>query len=61
MSIQTEHGGTESSMQYFRENVPGVENLYDSKRKRIFSKTERIQNKENRNQILSTIPIAGGQ
>jgi hypothetical protein len=53
-------GGTESSMQYFKENVPGVENLYTQKEKQFLA-TQKIQNKENRNQILSTIPIAGGQ
>lgn len=53
-----QNGGTESSMQYFRENVPGVQNLYDQKKKEFLEK-KRIQ--ENRNQILSTIPIAGGQ
>ena len=53
-------GGTESSMQYFKENVPGVENLYTQKEKQFLAK-QKIQNKENRNQILSTIPIAGGQ
>jgi hypothetical protein len=53
-------GGTESSMQYFKENVPGVENLYTEKEKQFLAK-QKIQNKENRNQILSTIPIAGGQ
>ena len=53
-----QNGGTESSMQYFKENVPGVQNLYDQKKKEFLEK-KRIQ--ENKNQILSTIPIAGGQ
>jgi hypothetical protein len=53
-------GGTESSMQYFKENVPGVERLYTEKEKEFLAK-QKLQNKENRNQILSTIPIAGGQ
>ncbi len=51
-----QNGGTESSMQYFRENVPGVQNLYDQKKKEFLEK-EKI--KKNRNQILSSIPIPG--
>ena len=53
-----QNGGTESSMQYFRENVPGVQNLYDKKKKEFLEK-ERI--KENKNKILSTILKPEGQ
>ena len=48
-------GGTESSMQYFKENVPGVKNLYDQKNKEFLEK-ERLKNKNNRNNILTTLP-----
>ena len=54
-----QNGGTESSMQYFKENVPGVEQLY-SKQQADFLSNQRTKNKTERNQILSTIPIAGG-
>jgi len=50
-----QNGGTESSMQYFRENVPGVQNLYDQKKKEFLEK-ERLKNKNNRNNILTTLP-----
>ena len=42
-------------MQYFRENVPGVKNLYDQKKKEFLEK-ERLKNKNNRNNILTTLP-----
>jgi hypothetical protein len=47
-----QNGATESSMQYFRENVPGVQNLYDQKNKEFLEK-ERLKNKNNRNNILN--------
>jgi len=54
-----QNGGTESSMQYFKENIPGVSQLY-SKQEEDFLSKQRTKNKTERNQILSTIPIAGG-
>jgi len=54
-----QNGGTESSMQYFKENVPGVEQLY-SKQQADFLSNQRTKNKTERNKILTTIPIAGG-
>ena len=54
-----QNGGTESSMQYFKENVPGVEQLY-SKQQADFLSNQRTKNKNERNKILTTIPIAGG-
>ena len=54
-----QNGGTESSMQYFKENVPGVEQLY-SKQQADFLSKQRTKNKNERNKILTTIPIAGG-
>jgi len=41
-------GGTESSMQYFKENVPGVEQLYTESQagyttKRKYLKTQKIE------------------
>tara|TARA_R110002111_G_scaffold27937_8_gene60055 strand:- start:57 stop:2264 length:2208 start_codon:yes stop_codon:yes gene_type:complete len=53
-----QNGGTESSMQYFKENVPGVEQLY-SKQQADFLSNQRTKNKTERNKILTTIPIAG--
>ena len=53
-----QNGGTESSMQYFKENVPGVEQLY-SKQQADFLSNQRTKNKNERNKILTTIPIAG--
>ena len=54
-----QNGGTESSMQYFKENVPGVEQLY-SNQQADFLSNQRTKNKTERNKILTTIPIAGG-
>ena len=54
-----QNGGTESSMQYFKENVPGVAQLY-SKQEADFLSNQRTKNKNERNKILTTIPIAGG-
>lgn len=53
-----QNGGTESSMQYFKENVPGVAQLY-SKQEADFLSKQRTKNKAERNKILTTIPIAG--
>ena len=54
-----QNGGTESSMQYFKENIPGVAELY-SKQQEDFLSKQRTKNKNERNKILTTIPIAGG-
>ena len=54
-----QNGGTESSMQYFKENIPGVAELY-SKQQEDFLSKQRTKNKTERNKILTTIPIAGG-
>ena len=48
-------GGTESSMQYFKENVPGVEELYIESQEGYAIK-ENIKNTKNRNDILTNIP-----
>ena len=54
-----QNGGTESSMQYFKENIPGVAELYSKQQENFLSK-QRTKNKTERNKILTTIPIAGG-
>ena len=48
-------GGTESSMQYFKENVPGVEQLY-TESKKDYAQKQNTKNIKNRNDILTTIP-----
>jgi len=50
-----QNGGTESSMQYFKENVPGVSQLY-SKQQADFLSKQRTKNKTERNNILNTLP-----
>ena len=52
-------GGTESSMQYFRNNVPGVEQLYKEKSQQA-KQEQAIQNKKTRLGVLNTIPGIGG-
>ena len=52
-------GGTEDGMQYYIDTVPGVKEMYEAQ----FNKTiasQKASNKQNRDQVLSTIPIAGG-
>ena len=48
-------GGTESSMQYFKENVPGVEQLY-TESQAGYAQKQNTKNIKNRNDILTTIP-----
>jgi hypothetical protein len=48
-------GGTESSMQYFKENVPGVEELY-TESKKDYAQEQNIKDIKNRNNILTTLP-----
>jgi hypothetical protein len=52
-------GGTEEGIQYYMD-VPGVKELYDKKNAEI-EQQARIQNKQTRNDILSSIPIVGGK
>jgi hypothetical protein len=48
-------GGTESSMQYFKENVPGVEQLY-TESQADYAQEQNTKDIKNRNDILTTIP-----
>ena len=48
-------GGTESSMQYFKENVPGVKELY-TESQAGYTQKENLKNTKNRNNILTTLP-----
>jgi hypothetical protein len=53
-------GGTESSMKYFRDNIPGVEDLYKEKSKKA-REQQLIQDKQSRLGVLNTIPGIGGK
>ena len=53
-------GGTESSMKYFRDNIPGVEDLYKEKSKKG-REQQLIQDKQSRLGVLNTIPGIGGK
>jgi hypothetical protein len=53
-------GGTESSMKYFRDNIPGVEDLYKEKSKKA-REEQLIQDKQSRLGVLNTIPGIGGK
>jgi hypothetical protein len=48
-------GGTESSMQYFKENVPGVEQLY-TESQADYAQEQNTKDIKNRNNILTTLP-----
>jgi hypothetical protein len=48
-------GGTESSMQYFKENVPGVEELY-TESQADYAQEQNTKDIKNRNNILTNIP-----
>jgi hypothetical protein len=53
-------GGTESSMKYFRDNIPGVESLYEEKLEKT-REEQLIQDKQSRLGVLNTIPGIGGK
>ena len=53
-------GGTESSMKYFRDNIPGVESLYEEKLKKT-REEQLVQDKQSRLGVLNTIPGIGGK
>lgn len=53
-------GGTESSMKYFRDNIPGVEEMYVQKSKKA-REEQLIQDKQSRLGVLNTIPGIGGK
>jgi hypothetical protein len=53
-------GGTESSMKYFRDNIPGVEDLYVQKSKKA-REEQLIQDRQSRLGVLNTIPGIGGK
>lgn len=53
-------GGTESSMEYFKNTVPGVKEMYDAKLNKTLEQMK-ISNAQSRANILSTIPTVGGQ
>ena len=48
-------GGTEKSMQYFRAEVPGVEELY-TQRQQDYLQKQKAKNVKKRNQTLTTLP-----
>ena len=52
-------GGTEDGIAYYMD-VPGVKELYEQKNAEMRKKAM-VQNKQSRNDILSTIPIYGGK
>jgi len=52
-------GGTEDGMQYYIDTVPGVKEMYETQFNKVLT-SQKASNKQNRDQVLSTIPIAGG-
>ena len=52
-------GGTEDGMQYYIDTVPGVKEMYEAQFNKVLT-SQKASNKKNRDQVLSTIPIAGG-
>ena len=53
-------GGTESSMLYYRNKVPGVAKMYERKARETLEDKAK-ENKQQRTNILSTIPIFGAK
>jgi hypothetical protein len=53
-------GGTESSMKYFRDNIPGVESLYEEKLEKT-REEQLVQDKQSRLGVLNTMPGIGGK
>ena len=51
-------GGTESSMRYFIDTVPGVKEMYEEKFNKMLQQ-QKISNKQSRNEIISGIQIPG--
>ena len=52
-------GGTEDGMQYYIDTVPGVKEMYEAQFNKVLA-SQKASNKQNRDQVLNTIPIAGG-
>lgn len=52
-------GGTEDGMQYYIDTVPGVKEMYETQFNKVLT-SQKASNKQNRDQVLKTIPIAGG-
>jgi hypothetical protein len=53
-------GGTESSMKYFRDNIPGVESLYEEKLEKT-REEQLVQDKQSRLGVLNTMPGIRGK
>jgi len=52
-------GGTESSMQYFKDTVPGIKEMYEMKQRENL-KEQVLKDKQTVTNILTTIPVYGG-
>tara|TARA_R110002012_G_scaffold166838_1_gene330278 strand:- start:34 stop:2250 length:2217 start_codon:yes stop_codon:yes gene_type:complete len=52
-------GGTEDGMQYYIDTVPGVKEMYEAQFNKILAE-QKASNKQSRDEVLNTIPIAGG-
>ena len=52
-------GGTEDGMQYYIDTVPGVKEMYETQFNKVLA-SQKASNKQSRDEVLSTIPIAGG-
>ena len=46
-------------MQYYIDTVPGVKEMYEAQFNKILAE-QKASNKQTRDQVLNTIPIAGG-